>query len=81
MTMVSSKNLSPAKRARRAAMQAARRKQKLTEAQARTVERATRTPAQQLSRLDMLFGAGQGARRERARLAAQVAGDEKKSRP
>jgi hypothetical protein len=42
-------------------------------AETRNAERAARTPQQQLQQLDMLFGAGKGAVRERARLANQIA--------
>lgn len=34
--------------------------------------RAARSPQQQLDRLDTLLGKGQGARKERARLAKQI---------
>ena len=40
----------------------------------RQAARATRTPQQQLDRLDAKFGKGQGAKRERARLNAQIQG-------
>lgn len=36
--------------------------------------RAKRTPKQQLNRLDSMFGKGQGARKERARLQKQMNG-------
>jgi ABC-type enterochelin transport system substrate-binding protein len=35
-------------------------------------ERATRTPQQQLERLDQMFGEGQGATKERAQLLSQI---------
>jgi ABC-type enterochelin transport system substrate-binding protein len=36
-------------------------------------ERANRTDQEQLKRLDQLFGSGQGAKRERARLLERIA--------
>jgi hypothetical protein len=36
----------------------------------RKAERAKRSPAEQLAKLDAAFGVGQGAKKERARLAA-----------
>jgi hypothetical protein len=41
-------------------------------AQQLAAERAQRSPAQQLAVLDQRLGAGQGAKRERARLASQL---------
>jgi hypothetical protein len=38
----------------------------------RKEERAKRTPQQQLEQLDKLFGEGQGAARERARLVKEL---------
>lgn len=38
----------------------------------RQAERATRTPQQQLRELDRVLGAGQGAKKERAKLAALI---------
>jgi hypothetical protein len=49
-----------------------RRKRRQAEAEARQSLRATRTPTQQLARLDKLLGPGIGARKERARLANAV---------
>ena len=37
-------------------------------------ERAKRTPQQQLTRLDEMFGKGKGAQKERARLAKVIKG-------
>lgn len=42
--------------------------QKRSEAASRRSERASRTPEEQIARLDMLLGVGQGAVAERARL-------------
>ena len=39
--------------------------------------RAKRTPQQQLTRLDEMFGKGNGARKERARLAKAIKGGAK----
>lgn len=50
-----------------------RAEQRQIAAAARQAARAELTPAQQLARLDQLFGAGVGAKRERARLAKQIA--------
>ena len=38
----------------------------------RAVERAKRTPQQQLGQLDKMFGQGKGAKKERARLKKQL---------
>lgn len=43
-------------------------------AEALAEARAKRTPQQQLNRLDSMFGNGQGARKERARLQKQMNG-------
>lgn len=40
----------------------------------RQEERGKRTPQQQLAQLDTMFGPGQGAARERARLQKLIAG-------
>ncbi len=54
-------------------MTTAVQKVRRTAAEARQADRAKRTPQQQLSQLDKLYGPGKGAVRERARLAAQIA--------
>lgn len=46
-----------------------RRAELKEEADQRAAERETRTPQQQLQRLDKLLGEGVGAKKERARLA------------
>ena len=43
------------------------------QAAARIAERAKLSAKEQIDRLDAKFGAGQGAAKERARLAAQIA--------
>ena len=40
-------------------------------------ERAKRTPQQQIERLDQMFGKGEGAKKERAKLAKQIAESKK----
>lgn len=50
------------------AIRAFRRK----EAEARAAERAKRSPAEQIAKLDLKLGAGVGAKKERARLVAQM---------
>lgn len=40
-------------------------------------ERAKRSPKEQLARLDAMFGKGQGAKKERERLAQQIAAPKK----
>lgn len=49
------------------------RDERRKQAEALAEERAKRTPEQQLARLDGMFGEGQGATKERARLAQQIA--------
>lgn len=49
-----------------------RRSVRQEEAQARQAARAKRSHADQLAHLDSLFGVGQGAKRERARIAAAL---------
>lgn len=46
---------------------------RVQEAGERAAERSKRTDEQQLSSLDAMFGAGEGAKRERARLSATIA--------
>jgi hypothetical protein len=48
------------------------KEQKRERAVERAAQRATRTPQEQLKRLDELFGVGKGAKAERARLAKQI---------
>ena len=50
-------------------------------AEEQAVERAKRTPQQQLERLDQMFGEGKGATKERARLAKQLAAAKPKEKP
>ena len=47
------------------------------QASARLAERAKLSAKEQIERLDAKFGAGQGAAKERARLAAQIAEEAK----
>jgi len=49
-----------------------RRDDKKAAAAERAIERAQRSDEQQLKRLDRMFGAGQGANKERARLAKRI---------
>lgn len=49
-----------------------RRAELKEEADQRAAERETRTPQQQLQRLDKLLGEGVGAKKERARLARLI---------
>ena len=51
---------------------AGRREELRSEAAARAEERASRTPEGQLRVLDARLGEGQGAKRERARLEAEI---------
>ena len=44
---------------------------KREEAEARNKDRAKRTNAQQIAKLDKMFGKGKGAKRERERLAVK----------
>lgn len=55
---------------------ASRRAQLREDAEERAVERSSRSPEQQLARLDDQLGPGVGAKRERSRLSAML---EKKS--
>lgn len=41
-------------------------------AQQRQAEAEKRTPAEQIARLDKMFGVGQGAKKERAKLAKRM---------
>lgn len=45
---------------------------RVTRAKARQAEADQRTPEQQLANLDRLFGPGQGAAKERAKLARRI---------
>jgi len=49
------------------------REQKNDQVKRLEAERATRSPAQQLAALDKRLGKGKGAKKERARLAKQLA--------
>lgn len=49
-----------------------RKARRKAEAEARQKTASERTPAQQLARLDELFGPGQGAQRERMRLVGRL---------
>jgi len=49
--------------------------EKREDATQRQAERDERSPGTQLRRLDTLLGAGVGAKKERAKLVAQIAGD------
>jgi len=48
------------------------RQQRREEALSRQEERANRSPAQQIQHLDKILGKGQGATKERARLAKMM---------
>lgn len=50
-----------------------RKEQRRADAQERQAEAAKRTPEEQLARLDLKFGPGLGAKKERAKLAARIA--------
>lgn len=45
---------------------------KQAEAQVRQAEREARSPQEQLARLDKMFGPGQGAKKERTKLARRI---------
>lgn len=49
-----------------------RREDRKKEAAGRQAEAAARTPEQQLARLDLAFGPGRGAAKERAKLARKI---------
>ena len=50
----------------------ARQEAKVAKRMANLAARAKRSPEEQLARLDSILGKGQGARKERARLLAQI---------
>jgi hypothetical protein len=48
------------------------KKSRVERAQARLAESDGRTPQQQIERLDLVFGPGKGAEKERAKLARRI---------
>jgi topoisomerase IA-like protein len=57
-----------------------RMKERRDKAEFRTNERAQRSPQDQLSLLDQRLGKGEGARKERARLHAEIENNNKKAK-